>query len=273
MRNLLNANFFRLKRNPVFWVCITTMLLGSAGMMVLWCVEDAQKGIIRELDVFYFRLSIIVSLTYAVFTCLFLNVEYSEGAIRNKLAVGHTRQDVYLSSFLTVFAASLSIALVWLAGSWVGMPFLGFLTLSPAGVALCLAVIVGFTAAFSAIFTFIEMLNTRRSAMVVTILVWLALLLLASMVDNTLYEPEFTTGITITSDGVQTMVQEPNPYYISGLQRDIYEFIMDFLPSGQAGRLQNIALDHPVRMLLCSAFVTTATTLGGLFLFKRKDLK
>lgn len=273
MRNLLSANFFRLKRSPVFWVCLIGMLLGSAGMMVLWCAEDAQKGLVRELDVFYFRLSVMVSLVYAVFTCLFLSVEYGDGAIRNKLAVGHTRRDVYLSSFLTTFAASLCMALAWLLGGCAGVPFLGFLTLPPAGVALCAAIIVGLTAAFSAIFTFIGMLNTRRTVTVITILVWLALLLVASMIDAALYEPEFTSGLTVTADGVQALIEEPNPYYISGLQRDIYEFLVDFLPSGQLGRLQNIALDHPVRMLLSSLFITAAMTLGGALLFERKDLK
>lgn len=273
MRNLLSASFFRLRRNQVFWVCTAGMMLGSAGMMVLWCVENAQKGSINELDAFYFRLTVMVSLAYAVFTCLFLSADYSDGAVRNKLAVGHTRRDVYLSSFLTVFAASLCMALAWLLGSCAGVPFLGFLTLPPAGLALCLAVIIGFTAAFSAIFTFIGMLNTRRTAQVITLLVWLALLLAAMMVDFALYEPEFANGLTITADGVMTTIPEPNPYYISGLQRDIYEFIMDFLPSGQAGRLQNIALDHPARMLLCSAFITAASTLGGIHFFQRKDLK
>lgn len=273
MRNLLCANFFRLKRNPAFWICTLATLLGSAGMMVLWCVEDAQKGFVRELDVFYFRMSVMVSLAYAVFACLFLNTEYGEGAIRNKLAVGHTRRDVYLANFLTVFAASLCMALAWLVGGCAGVPFLGFLTVPPAGLALCVAVIVGLTAAFSAIFTFLGMLNTRRSVMVVTLLIWLAMLLVASLMNNTLHEPEFVHNTIIAIDGVQMGDPEPNPYYISGLQRDIYDFIVDFLPSGQLGWLQNIALDHPVRMLLSSLFITVTTTLGGIFFFERKDLK
>ena len=74
-------------------------------------------------------------------------------------------------------------------------------------------------------------------------------------------------------DGTVTAIMNPNPYYISGIQRAIYEFLVDLLPSGQADSLQNILLDHPLRMLLCSAFVTAAATLGGMKLFERKDLK
>ena len=89
-----------------------------------------------------------------MFSCLFLSVEYAEGTIRNKLTVGHTRREVYLSSFLTVFAACVCMALAWLVGSLAGVPLLGFLTMGPAGMILCVAVVVGFTAAFSAIYTF-----------------------------------------------------------------------------------------------------------------------
>ncbi len=133
--------------------------------------------------------------------------------------------------------------------------------------------IVGFTAAFSAIFTFVAMLDSRRSVMVVMILAWLALLLLAGMIDSALYEPEFTSGLTIIADGTQALIQKPNPFYISGIQRDIYEFILDFLPTGQAAKLQNIRLDHPVQMLLCDAVLTLGFTLGGLVLFQKKALK
>lgn len=75
------------------------------------------------------------------------------------------------------------------------------------------------------------------------------------------------------TDGTQILNTEPNPYYISGLQRQIYEFVVDFLPTGQSSSLQNIKIDHPVRMLLSSAGITAAFTLGGLKLFERKDLK
>ena len=272
MRNLLCAGFFRLRRNQVFWICTAAMLVFSAGMMVVWCQEDAAKGFVRDLDTFYFRPSLGVGLVYSVFSCLFLSVEHSEGTIRNKLVVGHARRDVYLSNLLTVFAASLCMALAWLVGGCAGIPFLGFLKLPPAGIALCIAVIIGFTASFSAIFTFIGMLNNRRSATVITLLVWLALLLGTSTIDNALYEPEFSNSLVLTAEGTQVLGDlEPNPNYISGIQREIYEFITDFLPTGQAGHLPNAA--HPVRMLLSSLFITISTTAGGIFLFRGKNLK
>lgn len=272
MTNLLRANFSRLRRDGTFWLCLLTVLGCSIGFMILWCLENAERGSLTDLDEFYFRLSAAMGFFYAVFTCLFLSVEYGEGTIRNKLAVGHTRREIYLSSFLSVFAASLCIAAVWLIGGLAGVPFVGFLTIGPVGTVLCFAIIIGFTAAFSAIYTFIGMLNDRRSVTVISVAVWFILFLVSMSVEAALHEPEFTTALMM-ADGTQVLNTEPNPYYISGVQRQIYEFVDDFLPAGQSSSLQNINIDHPVRMLLSSAFITAAFTFGGLKLFERKDLK
>ena len=274
MRNLLHANFSRLKRDGVFWLCVVTMLVCSAGFMVNWCLERLQINAFADLDMFYFRFSPALGFFYAIFSCLFLSVDYSEGTIRNKLAVGHTRREVYLSSFLTVFAALLCMALAWLIGGLAGVPFLGFPTLGPAGMALCVAIIIGFTAAFSAIYTFIGLLNDRRSVTVITISAWLLMTLVVGILGNALHEPEMIRHGTVSmEDGNVFEIMDPNPYYISGIQREFYEFIVDFLPEGQAESLQNILLNNPLRMLLCSVFVTVAATFGGIKLFEHKDLK
>ena len=44
-------------------------------------------------------------------------------------------------------------------GGLAGVPFLGFLTIGFGGTLLCFAIIVGYTAAFSAVNTFIGLLN------------------------------------------------------------------------------------------------------------------
>lgn len=274
MTNLLRANFSRLKRDGMFWSCVFTVLGCSIGFMVLWCLENKERGALTDLDEFYFRFSTAMGFFYAMFTCLFLSVEYGEGTIRNKLTVGHTRREVYLSSFLTVFAASLCMAAAWLVGGLAGVPFLGFLTIGAGGTLLCFAIIIGYTAAFSAIYTFIGLLNDRRSATVITIAVWLALMLVSSFFENCLYEPEEITQMLMSVDGgAPAAITEPNPYYISGIQRTIYEIVVDFLPTGQSSSMQNINIGHPVRMILSSLGITAAFTLGGWKLFERKDLK
>ena len=274
MRNLLHADFSRLRQDRIFWLCVFTMLVCSAGFMVVWCIEAIERGGTGELDLFYFRFAPALGFFCAVFSCLFLSVEYSDGTIRNKLSVGHTRREVYWSSFLTVFAASLCMALAWLVGGLAGVPLVGFLTMGPAMAICCVAVVVGFTAAFSAIYVFIGMLKDRRTVTVIMISVWLMLTLVSNYFANALWEPEFLNPIMMFQDGVQMVGDlDPNPNYISGIQREIYEFMVDFLPTGQSCSLQDIQLDHPLRMLLSSVFITAAVTTGGMRLFRHKDLK
>ena len=48
---------------------------------------------------------------------------------------------------------------------------------------------------------------------------------------------------------------------------------MDFLPTGQIARIQNMDMGHPLRMFLSSVLITASVTLGGAKLFARTDLK
>ena len=268
MRNLLQANLSRLRRDGTFWFMLVLIFACSAGTMLLW-----GRNVAESLDHYYFRLSAYMGLYFAIFAALFLNTEYSEGTIRNKLAVGRTRRAVYLAHFLTVLTASLLFIAAWLIGGCAGIPMLGPWGFGLGGLAFHVLIIVGSAVAFAAIFTFLGMLLSRRTATVTVVLSWFALLLVASMVENTLSEPEFVGGLLMTVDGMQTMTPEPNPRYVSGALRTFYEVVRDIIPAGQAIQVQNLAVLSPLRALLCDLGVTAVFTLGGLALFERKDLK
>lgn len=105
------------------------------------------------------------------------------------------------------------------------------------------------------------------------ILLWLALLILASMVYNRLCEPESISGIVMTLDGMETSEPSPNPNYVSGTFRTFLEWVVNILPTGQAILMANAEITHPLQNILCSALIALGTTLGGIFAFRRKDLK
>ncbi len=275
MTNLLRANLCRLKRDKVFWLCVGVLLAGSAGMMLHWRREGLGVDMepVKGLEYYYFRLTIILGLFQSVFACLFLNTEYAEGTVRNKLSIGHTRREIYLANFLTVLAASLLMALAWAVGSCAGIPYWGLWRFGPRGLALHMLVVLAFTAVYAAMFTFIGMLDAGRSAIVVSLLAWFAVTMAASQLDNGLSEPEFISGISMTVDGIQMASPEPNPKYLTGAVRAVYEFLMDLLPIGQAVQVQRLELTHPARALACDAVLTLGFTLGGLALFRKKDLK
>ena len=94
MTNLLRANFFRMRRDHVFWTCFGTVLACSVVFVFFWCREDVQRGFQVKLEQHYFNMAMSLGFFIAMFAAMFLNAEYSDGTIRNKLTVGCTRREV-----------------------------------------------------------------------------------------------------------------------------------------------------------------------------------
>lgn len=61
----------------------------------------------------------LMGLVSAIFTSLFIGSEYSDGTIRNKLVVGHSRMRIYLANLIVCSIASILISLAYTAGVFV----------------------------------------------------------------------------------------------------------------------------------------------------------
>lgn len=278
MNNLICANFSRLWKSKVFWLVAAAMLACSAFAMLNGCRQaaaNAGSGFVYMLDHYYFDLAPALGLACAVFISLFLGTEYSDGTVRNKLVVGHSRPAVYAANLVVCFAASLTFMAAWLLGGLVGIPFLGPWRLGPAGLAAYLLAAALMMAAFTAIFTWVgTAFSNKAVSAVCSILLFLGLLVLASMLYNRLSAPELLSGVVITAEGGMTMAEpSPNPDYISGSVRSLYEFFLDFLPTGQGILMANLELAHLLRAALSSVFIAAAAALGGIALFCKKDLR
>lgn len=276
MGKLLSANFIRLKKDRVFWLCMGVMLLYSVVYMLNGCRQ--ATGDLSEyhysIDRYYFHFAVTIGLFCSLFSSLFFGTEYSDGTIRNKIVVGHTRQSVYLANLVTAFGAALCMMLVWLTSSMVAVPVLGVWQMSLSKLLVYLLVGVMLVAAFCAICTFVNMLSVNKAITVAaSIFLILILIVLANLIYGSLSEPELSSGVQITANGMEMSEPAPNPNYITGAKREIYDFLMDFLPTGQGLRMWLLEVGHPVRMIVSSFCITIFTTLGGIFLFKRKNLR
>ena len=276
MRRLLAANFSRLWKDKTFWLCMGTMLVYS----IVYMLNGCRQATIRlpeyhySIDEYYFHFTIVIGAFCALFSSMFLGTDYSDGTIRNKIVVGHTRTSIYMADFILIFSATLLLMLVWMIGALVGIPALGVWEIGSIRLLVYLLIAVMFAAAFSGIFTFVSMVSANKALTVaVSIFLFLGLLVLASMVYNDLGQPEMVSGVEITANGMEMGEPAPNPNYVSGKMRILYEFILDFLPTGQGVQMWQLEISNPIRMLLSSVFITAATTLGGIFVFKRKNLK
>lgn len=286
MTKLLSANFLRLRKTNLIWgslgVCVVLAVLSALGEFRfqvsigtdLSVPEVAQYKALLEGK--FFEYSTFIGILAAAFISLFLGTEYSDGAIRNKIAVGHSRLSIYFAGLITGFTASLMcMAGYMLACLAVGAPLLGWFT-KPAP--LLLSAIFGsvlMLAAFCAIFTFVTMNCSKKSTSVVICLLGMFLLLFAAVYLNArLDAPEFISGYELSVSGeIVQAVPEPNPNYLTGMKREVFQFLYDLLPTGQSLQYTMLSFTDPAWLMGLGLAVCAVFTGAGAALFRRKDLK
>lgn len=64
-----------------------------------------------------------------------------------------------------------------------------------------------------------------------------------------------------------------NPNYLTGTKRQVYEFLQDFTPGGQALQIASMDTDAPGRLAVYDAAILLLSTSCGIIFFRRKDLK
>lgn len=270
MNKLLRANFVRLKKDKIFWIGMAFMF--TAG--IFFVVQKYINYPAASSDQLFFIFPVIICIITAAFNSLYIGTEYSDGTIRNKLIVGHKRSAVYMSNFITCLTAGILMTLPYiLAVSTLGVSLFGLPKMDAESVIILIFISYMMIIACISLFTLLCMLNQNKAtAAVVCILVIIALLVLASMIKSRLDAPEFNYILT-NSSGYSSQEQVINPGYLTGTKREVFQFFLDFLPTGQAIEISEQATPHLWQMPLYSLVITLVSTAGGMFLFRKKDLK
>ena len=164
MIKLLNAGFTRLRKNKLFWL-LTVFSFGLALFMIYTQYSDMKKfGRVIEVEQLMLNYSTIVGIAIAIFTSLFLGVEYSDGAIRNKISIGHKRTNIYLSNLIIVTITSLFSYIVFLViVASIGIPLFGTITLPISKLLMLLGCIFVTIIAYTGIFTFLAMIISNKT--------------------------------------------------------------------------------------------------------------
>lgn len=278
MNKLLFAHFARIKKDKVLLSCMIFMFL--VGLIIITSLYDTNMKYDNStpLDAALFNFTIFIPFPGSVFCSLFLGTEYSDGTIRNKLIVGHRRPTIYLASLIISLTATFLMCLAWfLAMLIAGVPFIGVPQASPQFLLIFLLNSLCMLTAFCSIFTMIGMLcHNKAAASVISLLLVLFLLLAASYINSCLSAPEFSPGYFIDASGAIASDPVPNPNYLRGSVRAVYEFFLDFLPTGQAMQYSSMSVDHENglwQMPLYDLIITAVTTGSGLWLFRKKDIQ
>ena len=156
-----------------------------------------------------------------------------------------------------------------------GLSLLGLSKMSMGALVVLILVAFMMVIATTALFTLLCMLNQNKAtAAVICILTIVALLVLATMINAKLEAPQYYDNYVFTDSlGSAVSGQVENPQYLTGMKREIYQFFLDFLPTGQAVEISMQSTPHLWLMPLHSLFITLVSTGCGLVCFRKKDLK
>lgn len=278
MSDLFIAGMNRLWRSRVFLICCLVSLLGNAVVMVSASFA-AMRGVklgfeqMVFLDDVFYGLIPVLGVMCAVFASLFIGAEHSDGVMRNMLVVGRARWEIYLANYAVCFVAAAAFLVCWFLGGLAGIPIIGGWR-DVNGLLLRCAVLILCAASYMGIFCLLCMLCTNRAvAAVIAVLLSVALLMLSSYMLNALSQPEFQQGMMMTEAGLQLTDLEPNPSYVAGMKREVFQFFSDTLPSGQSISVCSYELERPVFSLVSSVIIALLSSAAGIVCFQRKDIR
>ena len=285
MRKLLHANALRLRKSKCFWLGIVFCVLmgGSSPLLSYINMKTVQErydaSYIIHLDGGCFSIAVFIGIMAAIFAALFIGTEYSDGTMRNKIIVGRTRPAIYLANLLTVVGATT----LWLVTYFacylaVGVPLLGWFTLEITSILILTGMTFALAFASAAIFVLIAMLCQNKAlSAILCILVAFGMLFVASFIQAILSQPETYMGYDLVDRG-NGMMEEveytmDNPNYVRGWKRELYEFLADFIPAGQALQVTSLDVARPALLSVYSLLIFMLSTGAGIFFFHKKDLK
>ena len=284
MRNLFSANFARLRKNLLFWFSVAVMACYAVIMLASWyrtnqiILQSDRPDMARGMEQFLFSFTGLIGILLAAFVGLFLGTEYSDGVLRSKLTVGHSRTAVYLSNLIAAVIASFLMCLTYIVIILaVGVPVYGPPAVEPLALLRRMMEAFAMCMAYCALFTLVAMNWGNRSlSATACILGVLALIWVTSNMRNQLMQPEFYANV-VFDDALQDWVESelrPNPGYVGEPLRSVYCFFRDVLPMGQGMELNVTTIwDRSPLLAVYSLAVTAVSTAAGLLLFRRKDIK
>lgn len=278
MRKLLNSKIRNILKSKLFWLELLFFTGFSAFIVMVNyspAVQSSENPI--YLDNIFFNFYQMMAFAFAICISMTVGTEYSDGVIRNKLIVGHTRKNLYFSTLLLHTAVSfLMIVIHGVVSYGLGYHLFGGFQMEFSQLMYILLCSALANLVFVALFVGISMNGSNKAVtVVVTMVLYIAILYLTSFVGVRLSAEEMTyDGIQILSDGTMQLGELiKNPNYVSGTTRTVLEYIYDLIPTGQIIQMQSDEFVPCVQFPVLSAVLIVLNTAVGYLLFSRKDIK
>lgn len=268
MIKLLKAGFFRLKKDVVFWLFIF-LTIGLA-IFTLFRHEETK------LDVLINEFIMYIGLLIAIFVSIFVGKEYSQGIIRNKIIVGHSRISIFFSNLIISIITSSLCEIIYLVLVFlIGIPLFGQMQMPLSQFALVILNTILVIISFCSIFNFIAMICSE-----ITISTTICIILFIAM-----YVAQGSFGLiannnkyinhTYTDENGNTHIisQEPDPNYPGDQKVKQAKIIYLSIPQGQAMEIGNNDLESLQQMPIYSISLIVIINILGVYIFSKKELK
>jgi ABC-type transport system involved in multi-copper enzyme maturation permease subunit len=252
-----------------------------------WLDVRQYPEIYAALDVSYsnvdgliFVCGVYLLFAMAAFVAIFVGTEYSDGTIREKIIIGHTRQNIYFSKLIVCMAANMIMYVISIVFAlFLGFIFLNGTTIPMSKILLHSAVEILAAFAITAFLLFVSMTVTNRSiSAIISILSMMIMFGMTLTVCNRLSAEQYYEPYSYIDDlgNVVVVDGEMNPRYLTGTKREVYKFLNDFMPVSQMYQIlmyENgdiLNFDWMVSFDVCTIIILTG---AGVVLFKKKNLK
>lgn len=274
MSRLLHAGYWRLRKSKVYGAALISVLLYCVFGNIMQYSQMVKYEYPISFEETFFNYLPLIGVVMSVWVSMFVGTEYSDGTIRNKLIIGLPRNGIYVSNFMICTVGGLAIlSAAYILGAALGIPLFGTPDMTIPQLFVTILKSFCFTIAYISIFNMITMLNSSKTnAAVICILLAFALIFMAIMLYSELSKPEYFENLVI-KDGVSTLEMIKNPNYLTGMKREIYQNLLELLPSGQSMLSTGNGGGSSIRMILYSGLITFVTNIIGVFTFKKKDFK
>lgn len=299
MIKLLSAGFSRLWKYKLFWAAMVFM--AGFGLVIIYTqYENGKKlGFEIGIDSLAFAYTAIIGIVMAVLISMFTGVDYSDGTIRNKLIVGNSRLSIYISNLIVNIVVAVLLCGVFVAAALgLGIPLLGSFHRDISFVLQMFAGTIALAVAFTSIYTFVTMVCSSRTVSAVLCIMGFVVMFIISMyISNALNAPEYYEMVKYGDTAMSTQVYRdkedgeepqdenvdgleietvPNPQYITGTKRKVYETINKILPTSQSNLYSSMMSDESAtvgELVFYDLIIIALTTVAGMIIFKKKDIK
>ena len=285
MFKLLNANFYKLKKDKIFLVMILISFVLS-----LFAVYRYQSmvdsividRIITEYMANYFGIII------AIFISVYVGKEYTGGTIRNKIISGHKRMHIYLANLIiSIFAGlvleAIYIGTVLLFGTKIYGNLQQLMSLGEIFLYTILIVTV-----YCSIYNLITMFCSDASiALVVCIILFVTMFVVNSIVSQKVNTSRYIVSTYYDEQGQHVIDKQPNPNYPEERELRIYKKIYFLIPTGQADVVHmacsessiideekvNKIKENLAEMPIYAVGLILVSNIVGLYFFKRQEIR